>query len=118
MNPGLHNSCLLALSIPSPPRRGCPQLASKQVTGWSPSSCFLLKEDFQDKTDIIRKLISRAGKRWSVMATVPRGAEDGARRKRGGISAKKSTIEPFPHEGEHLFMPHPGKIFGFLTRAF
>ena len=52
------------------------------------------------------------------MAAVPREAEDGARGKRGDLSAKKSMIEPYPHGGEHLFMPHPGKILGFLTTAF
>lgn len=52
------------------------------------------------------------------MATAPREAADGARGKRADISAKKSMTELLPHGGEHLFMPHPGKIFGFLTRAF
>lgn len=118
VNPGLHNSCLLAVSTPSPPSRGCPRQASGQVTGWSPSSCFFLREDVQDKTDVIRKLISRAGRRWSVMATALREAADCARGKRADISAKKSMIELLPHRGEHLFMPHPGKIFSFLTRAF
>lgn len=113
MSTGLRSSCLLALSPPL-----SRWSASEQVTGWSPSSCCLLREDFQDKAIVIRKLRSRAGKRWAAIATVPRADEDGARGKKREASVQRNQQLNHSPWGEDPFVPHLGKIFGFLTRAF
>lgn len=100
--------CVTAACLHWAPLTPCMAVPKGLTTGHRlvPLILLSLEEDFQDKTNTIRKLVSRAGTRWSIMATGPRGAEDGAGGKREGVSAKKLKTEAFYPWRGNLFMLH------------